>query len=197
MRIQSVPSIVEELKKFPFYISVKLDGQSGTFIKHEGELIVCSRNLQLKPGNNQWWEVAEKYDLANKLPEGFAIQGEVCGPGIQGNKMRFHEVDLFVFNVFNVTDRKYLDFSEFTGFCETHGLKTVPIEKLCATQGVRESFDYSVENFLAMAEGKYDCGSEREGIVIRTVTEERSDALGGDRFSFKAISNKFLLKNKE
>jgi RNA ligase (TIGR02306 family) len=52
MRIQTVPKILDELKNHPFYVSVKLDGQSGTFIKHDGKFMVCSRNMELKEGNN-------------------------------------------------------------------------------------------------------------------------------------------------
>jgi hypothetical protein len=55
-------------------------------------------------------------------------------------------------------------------------------------EGPAEGFRYTPEELLTMAEGKYDgSGQEREGIVIRD-----ADPFVGT--SFKAISNKFLLK---
>ena len=55
-----------------------------------------------------------------------------------------------------------------------------------------------------MAEGSYESGHPREGIVIRPVKEMPSKTLatyegtsGTVRASFKVISNTFLLKVKE
>jgi hypothetical protein len=47
---------------------------------------------------------------------------------------------------------------------------------------------YTQDDLLALAEGKYErTNNEREGIVIRNNDD-------GPRVSFKAISNRFLLK---
>lgn len=57
-----------------------------------------------------------------------------------------------------------------------------------------ESFAHDQASLLALAEGLYaGTHNEREGIVIRPLTESTSQVLGG-RLSFKAISNRFLLK---
>ena len=57
-----------------------------------------------------------------------------------------------------------------------------------------ESFAHTQESLLSLAEGHYPgTQNEREGIVVRPKTERHSVALAG-RLSFKAISNRFLLK---
>jgi hypothetical protein len=56
---------------------------------------------------------------------------------------------------------------------------------------------YSQESLLALAEGKYpNTKNEREGIVIRPLETTYSNVLAG-RLSFKAISNRFLLKESD
>ncbi|MBB5037670.1 hypothetical protein [Prosthecobacter dejongeii] len=56
-----------------------------------------------------------------------------------------------------------------------------------------QSFGHSLESLLSLAEGHYPgTQNEREGIVIRPLSERFSSTLGG-RLSFKAISNRFLL----
>ena len=60
--------------------------------------------------------------------------------------------------------------------------------------------NHTPEQLLLMAEDKsfLNPAVEREGIVIRPCVE-RNVTIGGtlQRFSFKAISNKFLLSNDE
>jgi hypothetical protein len=57
-----------------------------------------------------------------------------------------------------------------------------------------DAFAHNQTSLLALAEGKYpNTNNEREGIVIRPLEENYSNILAG-RMSFKAISNRFLLK---
>lgn len=68
--------------------------------------------------------------------------------------------------------------------CERLGLKHVPI-----IGEVARIDDYSIQSLLEHAEGKSLLnGSEREGLVFKSNTVH-------DR-SFKAINNKWLLKNE-
>ena len=60
-----------------------------------------------------------------------------------------------------------------------------------------ESFLYGQEELLKLAEGYYaGTKNEREGIVIRPKRAMHSPTLGG-RLSFKAISNRYLLAEKD
>jgi RNA ligase (TIGR02306 family) len=203
-RLQNCSRIIEELNGVPTYVSVKMDGTSATYIYNkpeelsEGEVHVCSRKLSLKPPAesdtpNVYWTMEKKYNLLDKIKSkgNYAVQGEICGPGIQGNKMGLKEVDLYVFNVFNILERRYLNFDEFIAFTNELGLKTVPI--------IDTNFSLKGKTFqemLKMAEGNYDNGTPREGIVIRPLFECYSDYMKG-RVSFKIVNNKFLEKYQE
>ncbi len=194
IRLQSCMSLLHELKGNPFYISVKCDGTSGTFYKKDGEFFACSRNRIVKSGDNVYWEMAKKYDLENKLPEDMAIQGEICGPGIQKNRLRLKEKDLFVFDVFDIKARTYCDLSSIQMFCSNNGLKAVPIERIVNTDELNQ-LDWSLDSWLNLAKGYY-AGTKihREGIVVRPTTMMRSNRLHGNKLSFKVINNDYLLK---
>lgn len=195
IRLQSVLDVLDEIKTAPCYITIKLDGMSGTFIRREDCLQVCMRNTMIKEGTGAHWSVANKYDLINKLPVGFAIQGEVVGPGILKNRLGLKSLDLFIFNVFDIKQQKYLSYNEFIMFCLKHGLKTVPVEYELDDEDL-EKFPFTLEYLLELAKGKYASGIEREGIVIRPKIERYSPVLGG-RLSFKVISNDYLLKEED
>jgi hypothetical protein len=131
-------------------ITEKLDGQSATFFLHPmkkwGFRIptfgVCSRKIWLKtPTDSRYWQVAKKLDLEAKLRKenewykkrqisekknaSLVVQGEQCGPGIQGNKYQLSEIDLYVFNVIANGIRYRYDL--MLDFCKDHGLKAVPL----------------------------------------------------------------------
>jgi RNA ligase (TIGR02306 family) len=199
MRLQSCPELLDEIRNAgPFYTSVKVDGTSGTFCYDGDEFCACSRNWKkTEDDTNMYWQVARKYKLAEVLADNrdYAIQGEIAGPGIQGNKMRLLESDLFVFNVFDIKKGRILDYPDFTAFCLNHGLQTVPIEKVMTVEDLA-TFDYSLEAWLKRAEGNYESGSPREGIVVRPLVSTYSPTLRG-RLSFKVINNSFLLRYGE
>jgi len=193
-RIQAAPEVLKELNGKMVYASVKMDGSSGTFYFNRGEFGVCSRNLEFKleDNNNTFIKLAIQYDLENKmkaLGKNIAIQGEVCGEGIQKNRLCLKGHELFVFNVYDIDKGAYLDYKDAFDIVVKLGLKSVPIMD---TFAIDETF--SVEKLLEMAKGNYPGTSNpREGIVIRTVNESYSASLKG-RMSFKVINNEFLMK---
>lgn len=197
IRLQSALGLLDELRGLPFYVTVKCDGTSSTVARLGGELVVCSRNLALKPGaDNPYWRVATRYELGSRLPEGFAVQGEVCGPKLQKNRLELPDHDLFVFNVFDVKQGRYLDFADFVAFCRDLRLTTVPVERVVdGDELVR--FELSLPRLLELAEGTYaGTKNRREGIVVRPLVERRSETLGGSRLSFKVLNNAYLLRDE-
>lgn len=107
--LKSNIEVFEELKEADYIEATdKEDGTSATYIKElDGTFRVCSRNLELKDTEtNVHWQIARKYDLQNVLKAGYAIQGEIVGPGIQGNPAGYEEVDFYVFNVIDLTTRR-------------------------------------------------------------------------------------------
>lgn len=195
MRVQSVPDVLDEILGKPYAITIKMDGTSATYCIHRGDgtFHACGRNQSILEGTNLYWEIARKYNLEAVLQEApeYAIQGEIVGPGIQKNPLGLKAKDFAAFNVYDISNARYLAHDEAREFLSSRGIPMVPVLE---TGG---AFTYDQEGLLALAEGKYDgTQNEREGIVIRPLTETFSPTLGG-RLSFKAISNRFLLKEKD
>jgi len=193
--IQSVKSVLEEIRGLPYYISTKIDGTSATYfydeIKGYG---ACSRKLELCEGDSVYWKIGERYDLSERLKKYsedhgifLTIQGEIAGPSIQRNRLNLESHEFFVFNVFDIKNGKYFNFAEMIKICNELRLKTVPIEE------VKNSFEYTLDELLERAKGRYPSGEYKEGIVIRPQIEMFSDRLHG-RLSFKVINNDFLEK---
>lgn len=193
-RIQNMPWICNDKREW--VATEKVDGQSGSFclVRHKGlfrdkfEYIVCSRNLRLAhPDNSSYWKVSEKYQIENALKnmigdrEWVAIQGECIGPKIQGNKYKVEDCDLYVFNLLYPTGR--VDSIRAKSICENHGFKFVPIVE------DHVILPDTVDEVLAYADGQSQLADTlREGIVFRSRDGKQS---------FKAVSNKFLLKWSE
>lgn len=201
IRLQSALAVLDEMAGRDFYVTTKLDGTSATFF-HDAErdpgdrLVACSRNWALVRGENHPWRLAARYELAARLPPDFAIQGEICGPGIQKNRLGLGAIELFVFSVYDVRAGRFLDFEPFVAFCAERGLRTVPIERVVRGADAA-AYRHDLGGWLEAARGLYPGTQQRkEGIVVRPLAEARSEALGG-RLSFKVINNDFLLKDED
>lgn len=165
-----------------YEVTMKLDGSSCTIFRWEGELRVCSRNLELKINeeNKDNTFVAMALKIGDKIPNGYAFQGELCGPGIQGNREGFAEHKFFVFDIFNIADHQYVTPEYRIHKCQQLKLDHVPV------LGTDWKAPASVEEGLALADGPSINHKIREGLVWKC-NEDPS-------FSFKTISNAFLLK---
>lgn len=113
-----------------------------------------------------------------------ALQGELCGPGIQDNFEGLEERQFFVYNVFEM--RLIGPFQEVLpdqarSIVKELGLSYVPVFS------TRMRLPATPKECLALADGKpaFKDKGYREGLVFKST--ERS-------FSFKAISNSYLLK---
>lgn len=192
IRVQAAPQVLEEMKGQPFIATVKMDGTSSTFVMVDGELHACGRNHSILEGDNLYWYVARKHRLAAVLAgSSLAIQGEIVGPGVQKNPAGLADKSLFVFNLFHTKSGEHLGDDALRTFCAQHALEPVPL----AFRG--DAFDETVESLLQKAEGTYaGTSNQREGIVVRPVTPRHSTVLGG-RLSFKAISNRYLLDERD
>lgn len=184
--LEEHPVVVPADFQEPTYeVTMKLDGSSCTIFRWEGELRVCSRNLELKINdeNKDNTFVAMALKIGDRVPNGFAFQGEVMGPGIQGNREGFTEHRFFVFDIFNIQEHVYLRSLSRQLECKHRGLDHVHM------LGNAWNAPESVESGLATAEGPSINHKIREGLVWKC-NEDPS-------FSFKTISNKFLLQGGE
>ena len=167
-------------------VTEKIDGTSATFYINGGIFGVCGRNYEYKyRDGNSFFKVASKLGIEEKLRglgRNVAIQGELYGYGIQQNKYNMTKQSVIFFTGHDIDTGKRMGHDEFSKMISDMGLETVPL------------LNYNIElggcdELLKMAEGKsvLNSNTEREGIVIRGLDSE---------FSFKCISNKFLLKDK-
>ncbi len=194
-RLQSYPEFLEFMRGLPAVATLKMDGSSCTvLIDPEGELTVCSRNYSLKESNeNAFWRAVKSTRLYD-LPEwarNLAFQAELCGPGIQGNKLGLNELTLFVFNIIDLENGTIAGIGDIEAICFELGLNYAPIVKEW------EVFDETVDSLLELAKGNYEgTKNHREGLVIRPKTP-KFWAKAGKWASIKVINNDYLLKNGE
>jgi RNA ligase (TIGR02306 family) len=190
-RVQVLQELLNKYEGEPCYVAEKLDGSSVTYFLKDGEFSVCSRNLELlETADNTFWTVARKLDIENKLRRlggNYALQGELIGPGIQGNKYQLKAQTVYFFNVFDIDRYAYLDYPQFVELIRQLALEPVPV--------VDEAFllKADIPSLVEMAGGRsvFNPAVWREGVVIRPLAE-KNDLLG--RVSFKAINPEFLLK---
>jgi RNA ligase (TIGR02306 family) len=175
------------MKNKQFYVTEKLDGSSATFYLYNGEFGVCSRNIDLEESeDNRFWQMARQYDIENKLKSiggNIAIQGELIGLGVQGNKYKLDRNVISFFNIYHIDMARYGELEIFKSAMNETELPFVPI------LDDKFSLPETLEELLKYAEGKsvLNKDTEREGVVIRS--HDRT-------ISFKVISNKFLLNEK-
>ena len=176
-------------------VTEKLDGSSMTVYVINGDVGVCSRNLDLKPNpDNSLWRAAYKHELPAKLANigrNIAVQGELIGNGIQGNLYKMRDQDFYVYDIYDIDAGRYFTPAERRVFSDKHELNHCPViahyANLLDTLGIT-----NIDDILKFAEGKSVLGNivrpEREGLVFKCNEKQ---------VSFKAISNRFLLKNSE
>ena len=188
IRLQSALELLDQLKGKPYYITTKMDGTSGIVYYIDGKIGCCSRNKEIRDEETAlYWMPVYKYGLKEKLAKlgkNIVLTGEICGPGIQKNKLRLSEVEWQVFDVKDWDAQRYLPYDQACKVCDDLGLSRVPLEE----RG--ENFDYTLEQLLEKAKGKYPSGLDKEGIVVR-------DLMAPKAISFKVLNNDALLKEKD
>lgn len=184
--IQSAKRLLGELDGHKCYFAEKVDGQSATFIKTvDGEFKVCSRNLDLKESeDSKFWQIASKYNLKEKMPDGMAIQGELYGEGVQSNPLGIKGNELAVFNIFSLKDKAMFPLHSMQSWCEENKVPMVRV--------LREKyFDQKEDTIKALvdyaAKVKYKNGAKAEGVVVRPFQPFISTKLNKE-LSFKVLN---------
>jgi RNA ligase (TIGR02306 family) len=179
-RIQNMLEVL--YSPYMYQMTTKLDGSSMTVYWYENQMGVCSRNIDLKldQEGNTFVDTAKRI-FGDRVFDGLAIQGELMGPGIQGNRENLPQHEFFVFDIWDINEQKYKPTAEVTAFCGQNGLRHVPVLEGAATiEGL------TLEDLLEEADNTKSLNHPvAEGIVFKRID-------GGE--SFKVISNKFLLK---
>ena len=200
-RVQVLQPLLDKYKGTKCYITEKVDGSSITIYLKDGKFGVCSRNIDLaEEEGNVFWDTVRQMGIEEKMrgysneKVNWALQGELLGEGIQGNKLKIKGHTIRFFNAFLIDRQEYESYFIFTHHIKQMKLETVPILSADYT------LDNNIDTLVELAKGKSQICStaQREGIVIRPLEEIEDSGLHcqlvRNRISFKAINQDFLLK---
>ena len=199
-RVQNCSRLLEKrANEFAGYeVTEKLEGSSMTVYFIDETYGVCSRNLELKEDDEgTFWSTAKKYELIEKLKNinsnlgfKFALQGELVGPGIQGNIYGLDEFKYYVYDIFDIEKQQYLRPEQRNAICAHYDIEQVPYMNIVNLYPlVNFSVNGLIEELINIADGKSSLAPVlREGIVFKSITDPEE--------SFKVISNQYLLKGK-
>lgn len=193
----SHPELVNEVLRHDCFVTLKLDGSSCTIIVENGVVQhVCSRNLSLKETkNNGFWYVVNK--IKDKLGNFTGvIQGELMGPGIQGNQLGLKEPTLYVFQIKStisgtdwhtytrkVVNTDWLAHNHMVGIANAVGLHAVKKIKEFKADTM------TLEQLQLFADEQTIEGKPAEGIVVRPFNAPFSGA--GRPLGFKIINRNY------
>lgn len=184
-----------------YEVTMKMDGTSFTGFVKDGVPGVCGRNWELKINDDNATNSLVRMYVDSGLQaallnfeHNYAVQGELMGYGIQKNREELTAHKLFVFDIYDIDEKRYLTPEQrhavltelWNRGMSRDMVEHAPVLSMGVTMA--ELGLTSVNELLAFAEGPSYHHPIREGLVFKRVD-------GG--FSFKAISNAFLLKEKD
>lgn len=191
-RLQTLTDHWDEIKTLKAVPTVKVDGTSTTLSMDErGQVHVYSRNWELDSMSSNM-QLAKRFQLDKMLWPGMAVQFELCGPGIQSNRLKLPAQRPFVFAVWK--DHHKIDRDQWPT-----GMPNLAVPELDENEWALTG---SVDDMIAKVDGlRGNVTKDRldEGIVWhlredQQLSEGLANELGANR-CFKIINNKYLTKN--
>lgn len=172
-------------------VTEKLEGASTTYALLDGEVHACSRTVDyLDLEGSVIWAVAHAMQLPQKMlhelaGHNLAIQGELVGPGIEGNIYKLTEHRFYVYDIYDADTARYLSPQERYALVDRLGLRHVPV----ISYNWRLGYEATMDAILGMAVGPSALLAKqtREGLVYKRLDGETS---------FKGISNEYLAGGK-
>ncbi|KAJ3261988.1 hypothetical protein HK103_003831 [Boothiomyces macroporosus] len=197
-RAQTLTNLETILATQDLKVTIKLDGTSATYYHFQEEFGICSRKLKFgentiqNKNNVHFFEMAARYDIENRLKtlgRNVAIQGEIIGPRINGNRLKIATYGFYVFTGQDLLKGKRMTPGELDELIKelneikSDGIPLVQVPSLGKlTPGTLKSYG----DLLELSKGDFGLSKElREGIVCRN-----------DNLSFKVINPEYLLKHK-
>jgi RNA ligase (TIGR02306 family) len=201
-RCQNIGNEIFSTLDAQYEVSLKLDGTSFTGYYNNGVTGVCSRNWDLTVDNTNagnslfrmFTDSGLQITLAS-LGQNYAVQGELMGPGIQKNREGLTKIKLYIFDIYDIDNATYLEpeaRQEFVKTMHVHGLNKDMVEHIPIIAYTAKLYDtlgiQNVSELLKFAEGPSINHPVREGLVFKRID---------GKYSFKSISNAYLLKEKD
>ena len=194
-RIQNISDrtwAIWQEKNYSFEVTEKLEGSSMTCYLLDGVFGVCSRNIDLKETeDNTFWKVARAKDIEAKMRKAseqfgltdWCIQGELIGPGIQGNIYGLTEHMFYVFEIVKAGGTK-LNADDRTAICNAVTFFQAPLKgyKVSLKSQTKQSLLKKANDLSQLKDVL------QEGLVFKCIEDPS--------ISFKAVSDEYLLKSK-
>lgn len=199
-RYQNIVNELELYRNLNWYCSLKIDGTSSNFAidfnETTNKYIIGGHRLAYKT-ENFYSLINKKYDLLKKVEligielnaSQISLQGEICGPKIQKNRMGLSEIQFFAFDIFLVKEgfSEYIDYNLFLSLCKKYNIPTVEILSIGKLPNLEDGLKY-VNNL------KYSNSYPAEGVVY--VADPNFQIYGVGRAKTKILSQEYDLKNK-
>ena len=185
-RIQNLGRVLPEILENEWIATEKIDGTSTTIVNDAGTIRICSRNWEISRPSARF-DLADKLNLAEILPVDHTLQGEYFGENIQGNPLGIKGTDFKAFNLYKKTENGpvAIPFNEWPDALASLQVPVLPL-----------SLPQTIDDIVEQADGlKSQISPQRlsEGIVWQGT---KGFQFLGNRPGFKAISNKYLTKQK-
>jgi ATP-dependent RNA circularization protein (DNA/RNA ligase family) len=159
---------------------------------------VCSRNFDLvRCEGNSFWDYAIRENLEERMNamadefgtafEGLAFQGELIGPGIQGNAEKLSQTEFMVFDIYALGGplAGYYRPADRRRVCVKYNFTHVPVVGVISLSELPD-----LDAFKEWSKGdSLTPGVKREGVVFKS-TEDGS-------IHFKCINDEWLLENEQ
>ena len=193
--------IFSKHKDTTYEVTMKLDGTSFTAFHNNGRDGVCGRNWELKVNEANAANTLVKTYIDGNIQSALcaygrniAIQGELMGPKIQGNREGLLTHKLYIFDIYDIDaqcqlgsdDRRDALQALYNNGMNKEIVQHVPIFAYNVSLDDMNITD--IATLLTDAEGPSINHAIREGKVYKSMDGQ---------FSFKAISNYFLCKEKD
>ena len=202
-RVQNIDNHTFELvKRTLYFASVKVDGTSTTIcydprvnrvrcFSHNNEYDLDEPGIGMTTANaakrQGIWQWCEEHP-------GITVQAELCGPKIQNNRLKLQHYMLFVFSMWDMERRCYLDPHTYPGIA-TH---CVPEYKIDLTGMTRDGLIAEIDGI----KGNVTQGCLDEGVVFHVLDRGDLDdtewlqlrIVLRSTMQVKVISNRYLLK---
>lgn len=190
-RLQSLAKRWEAIKQMRWLPTVKVDGTSRTIVLSEEGVRIFSRNWEID-ASDAGLQVAKDWGIVDSLTPGMAVQFELAGPGIQGNRLKLSKQRPFVFALWLNNDK--VPYANWPRPLKEASVRVLDEAEFAPRGELLGFVDFVSEKLKHSAEG----GLPDEGVVYHLVDNcglELPRRIEGLK-NFKVINSNYLLKHK-
>ena len=176
--------IAEDKERYDKELQEAIAAEQDAIARGEDADAIKSPRVKKPKEKSVYQQIAESLNLHDIMQPGQLIQGEIVGPGIQGNKLKLDAIELKVFHTEGIEEDSAL-------YTDVIAPRRVPkLQEFTLPRTIDEAVK-QVDGMKSTINPKVLA----EGVVWWNVKGEVFLKLG-NRANFKAINNKFLLKNE-